>query len=52
MNPFGGIDEPKLKIIFICMLRKKLANATSSKPYGPRGYLLREPHEEEVRIPA
>ena len=55
---YGGMDEPELKIIdvFICKLRKKLANASSGKNYietvWGRGYVLREPHEEEVRIPA
>src|SRR5580693_3655944 len=32
---YGGMDEPELKIIdvFICKLRKKLANASSGKNY-------------------
>jgi two-component system cell cycle response regulator CtrA len=55
---YGGMDEPELKIIdvFICKLRKKLANASSGKNYietvWGRGYVLREPSEDEVRIPA
>ena len=48
---YGGMDEPELKIIdvFICKLRKKLANASSGKNYietvWGRGYVLREPTE-------
>ena len=55
---YGGMDEPELKIIdvFICKLRKKLANASNGKNYietvWGRGYVLREPSEEENRIPA
>ena len=55
---YGGMDEPELKIIdvFICKLRKKLANASSGKNYietvWGRGYVLREPAEDEVKIPA
>ena len=55
---YGGMDEPELKIIdvFICKLRKKLANASSGKNYietvWGRGYVLREPSEVEERIPA
>jgi len=55
---YGGMDEPELKIIdvFICKLRKKLANASSGKNYietvWGRGYVLREPSEDEARIPA
>ena len=32
---YGGMDEPEIKIIdvFICKLRKKLANASSGKDY-------------------
>ena len=49
---YGGMDEPELKIIdvFICKLRKKLANATIGKNYietvWGRGYVLREPTED------
>src|SRR5271168_4411241 len=55
---YGGMDEPELKIIdvFICKLRKKLANASNGKNYietvWGRGYVLREPADEEVQIPA
>lgn len=48
---YGGIDEPELKIIdvFICKLRKKLANATDGKNFietiWGRGYVLRDPKE-------
>lgn len=46
---YGGMDEPELKIIdvFICKLRKKLAQATSGENYietvWGRGYVLRDP---------
>ncbi|MBL1430845.1 MAG: response regulator transcription factor [Robiginitomaculum sp.] len=49
---YGGMDEPELKIIdvFICKLRKKLANATDGDHYietvWGRGYVLRNPEEE------
>src|SRR5436853_3979161 len=55
---YGGMDEPEQKIIdvFICKLRKKLANASQGKNYietvWGRGYVLREPTEVEERIPA
>lgn len=48
---YGGIDEPELKIIdvFICKLRKKLANATGGANYietvWGRGYVLRDPED-------
>jgi two-component system cell cycle response regulator CtrA len=48
---YGGMDEPELKIIdvFICKLRKKLANATNGDNYietvWGRGYVLRDPTE-------
>ncbi len=51
-NLYGGIDEPELKIIdvFMCKLRKKLANASSGKNYVEtvwgRGYMLRQPPDE------
>jgi two-component system, cell cycle response regulator CtrA len=50
--------RPELKIIdvFICKLRKKLANASEGRNFietvWGRGYVLREPHEVEERIPA
>ena len=53
---YGGMDEPELKIIdvFICKLRKKLANASQGKNYietvWGRGYVLREPVEGEERM--
>jgi two-component system cell cycle response regulator CtrA len=46
---YGGMDEPELKIIdvFICKLRKKLAQATGGETYietvWGRGYVLRDP---------
>jgi len=48
-NLYGGMDEPELKIIdvFICKVRKKLANASGGKDYietvWGRGYMLRQP---------
>jgi two-component system cell cycle response regulator CtrA len=51
---YGGMDEPTIKIIdvFICKLRKKLAEASNGKDYietvWGRGYVLREPHEGKV----
>ena len=54
-NLYGGMDEPEIKIIdvFICKLRKKLANASGGKDYietvWGRGYVLREPSEDEAR---
>ena len=53
---YGGIDEPEVKIIdvFICKLRKKLANASNGKNFVEtlwgRGHVLRDPVEEEARI--
>jgi two-component system cell cycle response regulator CtrA len=45
---YGGMDEPEMKIIdvFICKLRKKLANAGADNLIGTvwgRGYMIREP---------
>jgi two-component system cell cycle response regulator CtrA len=46
---YGGIDEPELKIIdvFVCKLRKKLAQACDGENYietvWGRGYVLRDP---------
>lgn len=53
---YGGMDEPEMKIIdvFICKLRKKLAQAGAGSVIGTvwgRGYMLREPGVP-VRIPA
>lgn len=45
---YGGMDEPDIKVIdvFICKLRKKLANAGGGKNYiktvWGRGYMLRD----------
>ena len=50
---YGGMDEPELKIIdvFICKLRKKLAEATGGETYietvWGRGYVLRDPASTE-----
>jgi hypothetical protein len=58
-NLYGGMDEPEIKIIdvFICKLRKKLANASNGKDYieavWGRGYVLREPSQgrgEDFRL--
>ncbi len=52
---YGGMDEPELKIIdvFICKLRKKLAEATGGESYidtvWGRGYVLRDPSPLETR---
>jgi two-component system cell cycle response regulator CtrA len=45
---YGGMDEPEVKIIdvFICKLRKKLAQAGADNLIGTvwgRGYMVREP---------
>lgn len=51
---YGGMDEPELKIIdvFICKLRKKLANATGGDNYietvWGRGYVLRDPEPVDL----
>ena len=53
---YGGMDEPEIKIIdvFVCKLRKKLANASGGKDYietvWGRGYVLREPSENDVQV--
>jgi len=53
---YGGMDEPELKIIdvFICKLRKKLANASGGRDYietvWGRGYMLHEPSETDERL--
>jgi two-component system cell cycle response regulator CtrA len=57
-NLYGGIDEPEIKIIdvFMCKLRKKLANASNGKDYietvWGRGYVLRELSQDETTISA
>ena len=54
---YGGRDEPQMKIIdvFICKLRKKLANVSNGRDYietvWGRGYVLREPSEDAAPIP-
>jgi two-component system, cell cycle response regulator CtrA len=55
---YGGMDEPELKIIdvFICKLRKKLAEATGGENYietvWGRGYVLRDPIGGAARLAA
>jgi two-component system, cell cycle response regulator CtrA len=55
---YGGMDEPEIKIIdvFICKLRKKLANASNGKDYietiWGRGYMLRERNEDKTKMSA
>ena len=55
---YGGMDEPEIKIIdvFMCKIRKKLANASNGKDYVEtvwgRGYLLREPEEISAKMSA
>jgi two-component system cell cycle response regulator CtrA len=55
---YGGLDEPEIKIIdvFICKVRKKLANASGGKNYigtvWGRGYTLRAPDEDQLKISA
>ena len=50
---YGGMDEPELKIIdvFVCKLRKKLANASTGENYietvWGRGYVLRDPQGDD-----
>jgi two-component system, cell cycle response regulator CtrA len=51
---YGGMDEPELKIIdvFVCKLRKKLANASGGNNFietvWGRGYVLRDQESEKV----
>jgi two-component system cell cycle response regulator CtrA len=51
---YGGMDEPELKIIdvFVCKLRKKLANVTGGEHYietvWGRGYVLRDPASQSA----
>ena len=55
---YGGMDEPEMKIIdvFICKLRKKLANASGGKDYietvWGRGYVMRELGQAAATISA
>ena len=51
---YGGMDEPEMKIIdvFICKLRKKLAQAGASSLIGTvwgRGYMVRDPSTDGAR---
>jgi len=53
---YGGMDEPEVKIIdvFICKLRKKLAQAGAAELIGTvwgRGYVLRDPHGKGQNAP-
>jgi two-component system cell cycle response regulator CtrA len=53
---YGGMDEPELKIIdvFICKLRKKLAEATGGENHietvWGRGYVLRDPVAQPATV--
>ena len=55
---YGGMDEPELKIIdvYICKLRKKLANASEGRNFietvWGRGYVLRDPQEGQEEAAA
>src|SRR3954469_9817101 len=53
---YGGMDEPEVKIIdvFICKLRKKLAQAGADNVIGTvwgRGYTVRDPQQAGSRFP-
>jgi two-component system cell cycle response regulator CtrA len=53
---YGGMDEPEVKIIdvFICKLRKKLAQAGANNLIGTvwgRGYVMRDPQQTPLRAP-
>jgi two-component system cell cycle response regulator CtrA len=55
---YGGMDEPALKIVdvFMCKLRRKLANASGGENYietvWGHGYALREPSSENPGLTA
>ncbi len=55
---YGGMDEPELKIIdvFVCKLRKKLAEASGGRhcieTVWGRGYVLRDPLESPLAAAA
>jgi len=55
---YGGMDEPEIKIIdvFMCKLRKKLANASGGKDYietvWGRGYVMQEQTESGTALSA
>jgi two-component system cell cycle response regulator CtrA len=53
---YGGMDEPEVKIIdvFICKLRKKLAQAGADNVIGTvwgRGYMMRDPAAAIAKAP-
>ena len=53
---YGGMDEPEVKIIdvFICKLRKKLAEAGARNVIGTvwgRGYTVRDPAPVQATVP-
>ena len=54
---YGGMEEPEVKIIdvFICKLRKKLAEATggehSIEPVWGRGYVMKDPEPVQFEAP-
>jgi two-component system cell cycle response regulator CtrA len=51
---YGGLDEPELKIIdvYICKVRKKLADVSGGKNYietiWGRGYYLLDPAKAKI----
>ena len=54
---YGGMDEPEMKIIdvFICKLRRKLAEAGASNVIGTvwgRGYMVRDAATHPMLVPA
>jgi two-component system, cell cycle response regulator CtrA len=55
---YGGMDEPEMKIIdvFICKLRRKLADASGGRDYietiWGSGYVMREQGQAEAKISA
>ncbi|MGQ0526429.1 MAG: response regulator transcription factor CtrA [Alphaproteobacteria bacterium] len=55
---YGGMDEPEAKIIdvFICKLRKKIADMTAGDNYietvWGRGYVLRDPDADKKKVAA
>ncbi len=54
---YGGMDEPEMKIIdvFVCKLRKKLAQAGAGNLIGTvwgRGYMIREPAADGQSVPS
>ena len=55
---YGGMDEPEIKIIdvFICKLRRRSLRTLGGKDYietvWGRGYVLRDPSEDQAKISA